>query len=108
VLVESLLDHGIEHEVHDIVAERAANEKLHRDIVDPLRILACVGLIRTQPAFRKDVSYRSGGGFIAFSRIRRPRLDDIVELQVPLVQRVRRPGEARRADAVLLQELVSV
>src|SRR5208337_1357170 len=86
VLVESRLDHGIEHEVHDVVAERAANEKLDRDIVDPLRVLAGIGLVRAQPAVRKDVSYRAGGGFEAFSRVGRLRLDHIVKFQVPLVQ----------------------
>ena len=108
VLVEGPLDYGIEHEIHDVVAERAADEKLDRDIVDPLRILARIGLIRAQPALRKNVSHRAGGGFVAFSRIGGLGLDDIVELQVPLIERVRRAGEARRADAVLSQELVGV
>ena len=46
VAAETLLDDRIEHEVHDIVAERTADEKLDREIVDPLRILARVGLVR--------------------------------------------------------------
>jgi hypothetical protein len=108
VLVEAPLDHGIEHEVHDVVAERAANEKLNRDIIDPLRILARVGLLRTQPAVRKNVSHRAGGGFVALPRVGGRRFDDIVELQMPLVERVRNSGEGRRADAVLAQEDVRI
>ncbi len=108
VLVESLPDHGIEHEVHDVVAERAADEKLDRDVIDPLRVLARVGLVRSQPAVGKNVSHRTGGGFVAFARIRIFRLDDVVKLQVPVIERVQRSGEANRADAVLPQEFVGV
>ena len=73
VLAEAPLDQRIEHEVHDIVGERAADEKLDREIVDPLRILARVGLVGAQPAVRENVSDRAGGGFVAFSRVRRTR-----------------------------------
>ena len=108
VLVEGLPDHRIEHEVHDVVAERAADEKLDRDVVDPLRILACIGFVRAQPAVGKSVSHRAGGGFVAFARIGGLRLDDVVELQVPIIERVRPSGEANRADAVAPQEFVAV
>ena len=64
-LVERLLDQGIEHEIHDVVGERAANQKLDRNIVDPLRILPRVGLVRPQPAFGQNVSHRAGGRFVA-------------------------------------------
>jgi hypothetical protein len=108
MLVEGPLDHGIEHEIHHIVAERAADEKLDRDIVNPLRILACVGLVGTQPALRQYVSHRAGGGLVAFARIGGLGLDDVVELQMPLVERIRRAREARRADAVFLKEFVGL
>ncbi len=100
------LDQGIEHQVHDVVGERAADQKLDRDIVDPLRILARVGLVGAQPAVREDVADRAGGGLETLPRVGQLRLDDVVELQVPFIERVRRSGEAHRAEAVLLQKLV--
>ncbi len=45
-------DHRIEHEVQNVVAERAADEKLDRNVVDPLWILVRVGLVRLQPTLR--------------------------------------------------------
>ena len=101
-------DDRIEHEVQDVIAERAADEKLDRDIVDPLWILARVGLVRLKPTLRKNVSHRAGGGLVALSRVGGLELDDIVELHAPLIEGVRRSGEGRRADAVLLQQFVGV
>ncbi len=96
-------NHGIEQEVHDIVAERTADQKLDRDVVDPLRVLAGVGLVGAQPAVRKNVSNRASGGFVALARIGGIGLDDIIELQMPLVERVWRAGEQRRGDGVVLE-----
>ena len=103
VLIESPLDHGIEHEIHHVVAERAADQKLDRDVVDPLRILARVSLVGAQPTIRNDVPHRTGRGFVALARVGRVGLDDVVELQVSLIERVGRSGEAHRAGAVALE-----
>jgi hypothetical protein len=101
-------DDRIEHEFQDVIAERAADEKLDRDIVDPLWILARVGLVGLKPTIGKNVSYRAGGGLVALSRVGGLELDDIVELHAPLIEPIGGSGEGRRADAVLLQELVGV
>ena len=105
IVVEGPLDHGIELEIHDVVGERAADEEFDRHIVDPLRVFAAVGFIRVQPAVRKNVPYRASSAFIAFPRVGGLRFDDIVGLQMPFIERVWRPREARRAATVLLQEL---
>ena len=101
VFVEGSADHGIEHEVHDVIGERSANEEFDRDVIDALGIFARVGLIRLEPSIGKNISDRPGGRFIAFASVRGFDFDDIVEFQMPLVERVRRSGKRRRSDAIL-------
>ncbi len=50
VCAETRPHYGIEQEVHHIVAKRTADEKLDRDLIDALRILARIGLVGAQPA----------------------------------------------------------
>jgi hypothetical protein len=108
VFAETPLDLGVEHEIHDVVAERAPNKELDRKIVDPLRVLARVSVIRLQPAAGKNVSHRAGRGLVALSRVRVRRLGEIVEPHAPLKERIRSPGEADVTDAVRLKERVSI
>ena len=104
VLVESLRDDGVEHQIHDVVGERPADEEFDREIINPLRILARVSLVRAQPAVRKDVSHRPGGGFKPVPSVGRLGLHDIVELEMALIERVAPSREAHRTQAVPLQE----
>jgi hypothetical protein len=46
---------------------------------------------------RKDVPYGAGKGLEALAWASRGQLDDVVEEEVPLVERVVRPGELNRA-----------
>ena len=39
----------LEQQVHDIVRERAAEQELHRQVVDALRVLALIGLLGADP-----------------------------------------------------------
>ena len=50
----------VEQEVGDVVGQRAADEELHREVVDPLGVLAVVGLLGAQPALREDVAHGAG------------------------------------------------
>src|SRR5262245_37257524 len=59
LMLSGLLDGGIEKEVHHVVGQRTADEKLHRKVVNTLRILALVGVLGLHPALREDVPYRS-------------------------------------------------
>ena len=63
VSAERMLRERIEQQIRDIVCERAADEKLHREIVDALWVFAFVGAFRADPALRKDVANRAGEGF---------------------------------------------
>ena len=53
------------------------------------------------PALREDVAHRAGKRLETLARAGGRRIDDVVEDQVPLVERVVRPGELDRAAAVL-------
>jgi len=43
------LDEGIKQQVCDIVGQRAPDQKFHRQIVDPFRVLAVVGALCPHP-----------------------------------------------------------
>ena len=46
----SFLDERLDQQVGDVVGERAADQELHREVIDPLGVLAVVGLLRLEPA----------------------------------------------------------
>ena len=93
LLLDRLPGDGIEQEVRHIVGQRAADEKLHRQVIDALGVLALIGVLREHPALREDVPDGAGKGLEAFSRAHGGQFDDVVEDQVPLVKRVVRPRE---------------
>ena len=95
----------VEQQVHDVVGERAADQELHRQVVDALGVLALVRLLgadhrcdRTSRTERATASKRSrgpGGRGIA----------DAVEQQMALVEPI---GSARELDgaAAILREQI--
>ena len=102
LLLDGLPGDGVEQEVRDIVGQRAADEKLHREVIDALGVLALVGVLGEQPALREDVPDGAGNGLEAFSRARGGQFDDVIEEQVPLVKRLIRARELHRTAPVLL------
>ncbi len=46
-----------------------------------------------QPPVRKNVPDRARGGLVALPSIRGLGLDNVIELEMPLIESVRRPGE---------------
>src|SRR5262249_33283159 len=105
LLLDGLLRGRIEEEVRDVVGQGAADEELHREIVDALGVLALVGILRKYPALREDVPHRVGECLETFMGAGSGRLDDVVEKQVPLVEGVVRSRELNRTTPVLLAEL---
>jgi hypothetical protein len=87
---ETWPDDRVQREVHHVVCKRTADEKLDRNVVDPLRVLMRIGLVGAQPTVRKNVSHCARGGLVALARVCGLGLDDIVELQMPLIERIRR------------------
>ena len=105
MLVEPLRHHRVEHEVHDVVGERPADQELDRNVVDPLRVLAPIGQPLWQPALGQDVANRARGGLETIANARRVRRDDVVGLEMPLVEGVGRARETLRAAAVTPKNL---
>src|SRR5262249_39149745 len=84
----------------------APDEELHGQVVDALGILARVGLFRTRPSLRQDVSYGAGDGFVALARTYGGGVDGVVEQEVSLVERGGCSRERDRAASVLLEKLL--
>jgi hypothetical protein len=62
LILDQLFRDRIERKILDVVGQRAAKQKLDREIVNPFGILAVVGLLGTYPPLREDIAYRSGDG----------------------------------------------
>ncbi len=105
LLLDGLLREGIEQQVRHVVGQRAADEVLHREVVDALGVLALIGVFREYPALREDVPHGAGEGLEPFAWPDSGRFDDVVEDQVPLVKGVVRPCELDWAATVLLPKL---
>jgi hypothetical protein len=104
IAFETRSDDRIEQQIHDIVAERTADEKFDRDVINPLRILARIGLMCAQPSVRKNVSNRARGGLVPLPGVGGLGLDNVVVFQVPFIQGVGRARKQRCADRVALQQ----
>ena len=100
------LDHfaheRVEQKVGSVVGQRSADEKLHREVVDALAVLALIGLLRTQPSLREDVAHGAGCGLETLASADGRRFPDVIEEEVPFVQRIGRSGEPDGAATVLL------
>ena len=108
--IEVLLPHGFTHDgiqqqVGDIVGQRAADEKLHREVIDALGVLALVGVLGEHPPLRKDVPDGAGEGLKTIARVGAGHVDDVVKQQMPLIQAAVRAGEVDRTAPVLLEKL---
>lgn len=101
------MDKGIQQHVGDVVGQRAADQKLHRQIVDAFRIQAIVSAFGPDPALRQHVPDRPRSGLEALARTRGQWIDDVVEQQVPLVESVVMPGKPDRAAAILFEKVGS-
>ena len=95
----------IEQQIRHIVGQRAADEKLHREVVDALWVLALVRVLCQYPPLGKDVPHRAGEGLKTIARVGACRIDDVVKEQVAFVQAALCPREMNRAGVVLIEEL---
>src|SRR5271170_4938948 len=105
LLVDKALRDRVEAQIEYVVAQRPSDQELHREIIDALGVLAIVGLFGSMPTLRENVPYGAGDRFIVLARARLRRIDDIVEHQVPLIERVVRAGELDWSAAVLFEEV---
>ena len=72
-----LLHKGVEQQVRDIVGQGAANEKLHRQVVNTLWILLPVGVLRMHPALREDIAHGAGDRLKTLARAGILQIDDM-------------------------------
>ena len=88
LLLDGLLHEGIEQQVGDIVGQRAADEKLHREIVDTLGVVAFVRLLRLHPALRQDIPHGVSHRLKTLACASSGQLDDVVEDEMAFIERV--------------------
>jgi hypothetical protein len=72
-----------QHQVLYVVAKRPADEKLHRQIVDALRVCLIVEALRIDPTLRKNITYGSRRRLEPLPLVRPGRLDDGIRQQMP-------------------------
>ena len=104
LVLEDLVGEGIKQKIRDIVCQRAADEKLHREIVEPLRVLLFVGLLGQKPSLRQNVAHGPGQRLEPVAGCRRRGIDAVVKEQVPFIQCFVRSGELHGTASVLLFE----
>src|SRR6185369_208528 len=104
LLLNRSLRHRIEQQIGNVVGQRAANKKFHREVVHPLRILAFVCFFGMYPSLRKDVTNGVSKRLKARSEIGCAEIHDVVKEKVALIERVVGSGKLNRTTAILLQE----
>src|SRR5262249_23691842 len=72
-------------EVDNVIDQRSADEKLHRQIVDLLGILLIVRLLRQQPALGEQVAQRASDCFEPLALISILLRNNVIEYEVPVV-----------------------
>ena len=108
VRLQIVADELLDAEVDDVVDQRAADQKLHRQVVDPLGVRAVVGLLRQQPALGQQIAQRAGDRLEALALAGVFSRNDVIEDQVPVVVSPR-SGRSGAVDCpVVLAKLFGV
>ena len=90
VLLAELAPDRVEQQVGDVVRQRAAHQEFERQVVDPFGVPRLVGLLGLDPALRQQVADRARDGLELVARRGGVDRDDLIEGQMPFVQRVAR------------------
>ena len=85
VRLQVVADELLDAQVDDVVDQRAADQELHRQVVDPLGVLPVVRLLGQQPALGEQIAQRAGDRLEALALAGVLHGDDMVEDQVPVV-----------------------
>ena len=95
----------MQHQVHDVVAERPADQEFHRQVIDALGVLPIVGRLGLDPALGEDVTDRTRHGLEALSFVGARRVDHGVRQQVALNQGIGSSREGNGTEIVKLELL---
>src|SRR5580704_14525974 len=101
---DSSIDEWIEQQIGDVVAQGAADQKLHRQVIDTLWVLSVVGFRRPDPALRQDISDGERRRGILLPRAGGGGRYNIVKQQVTLIESVM-ARELNRAAAIPFQKI---
>src|SRR5262249_30357385 len=103
-LSNSLFHCRIEQEIGDVIGQRAADQKLHREVVHALRIAGFVSFFRKHPPLREHVPHRPRESLEAVAGGGSLRIDGVVKKEVALIERVVGSGKMDRTASVAVQE----
>ena len=95
-----------EQQIRDVVRQRAPDQEFHREVIDALRVLAFVGLIRVNPSLGQDIADGAGERLVALAWPGGRRIGNVVEQQVAVIERVSATCEVRRLQLVVPQQTV--
>ncbi len=87
-------DVTVQHQVGDVVGQRAPDQEFHRQVIDALRVFPMIGALRQRPALRQHVTHRAGRGLEGLARPGGARVDEIVEQEMAFEQRVGVAGKS--------------
>ena len=104
-MLDRFLRDRIEEKVGNVVGERAANQKLHREIIDTLGVSALVRLLGMHPALRENIAHGAGEGLKTLARAGIHQFNDIVEDEMAFIECIVRPRDWNRPAVVLPHEL---
>jgi hypothetical protein len=101
LFLNELFGDVVKQKVRDIVSQRTTDEKFHREIVNTLRVLAFIGVLRMNPSLRKDITHGMSDGFETLSSADLPRFHNIIKDEVALIKSFVPSGELNRPAAIL-------
>src|SRR5262249_47922536 len=104
LLASRMLNEGIQHQVGDVVAQRAPNQKFHGEVVDALYVLLFVGGLGLHPALRQDVADGARESLKALAGRGDPGVDHAIKNQPPLVKSAFRTYQWNGPASVLLKQ----
>ena len=104
VRAEVVADQRLDAEVDDVVGERAAEQELHREVVDALGVGPVLRLLGQQPALAQHVAQRARHGLEALALIGVLEAHHMIEHEVAVV--VVLAAQPHGTYFVLLQDVV--
>ncbi len=99
--LDGLTHQRTQQQIRDVVGQRATHQEFHREVVSALRVCPLVGLLGADPSLRENVPDRARECLVPLARLTCRGINDVVEQQVPLIQRISGTGELDRTAAVL-------